>query len=696
MTVESIVDTNARRMAALDAEYNPIIGTGSPVDRMAVPVHEDRTLHVPETMRPTPVVQQILQAGSLYEHARQHGRDPEEHALEFQLYRVQYDFEYWAATATTIELDAETRAETGRDHAPLVLNRAQRLYWKTLYEQLVEQERPVRIILLKARQWGGSTLTQCLFAWMQRYYRRGWNAFVCNLSLDQARHVRRMYERIAEHYPEKRMGSITLGRYQGSSNIKQIKETDSIVGVTSIENPDSPRSYSIHLAHLSEVGLWPSTPTVNAADFAQAITGAVPKMPHTVIVEESTARGVGTYFHTHWQDAGAGRSIYEQVFIPWHDIPKYRTPIEDEPAFARAALRPSRDDDAIENEAVQRRRKLWRAGATLQGIRWYEQKLVEFKGKVHRMQSEFPTTPEEAFQSTGARFFGLDLTGRIRSQADEPAAVGRLVGDDVDGAAALEGLHLVTDAPTTSGPLRVWRRPDEKVWWGGELLNPPGTTISRRYCAFVDFGGKTDQADWSVVTIADRIKMLDGGPAEVVARLRIHTRPDKLAWMSAQLATWYDEALLAYEINRHRKDRGDDVRGYEPEWSLAVIEEVMDVYDNLFLRKVQDRVDDPVRYEVGFHTNQSTKPLILNTLEAGLSTDAGGQTFFDPDVQLADEMATFEIKEDGRLGAVDGNHDDVVISSAGTAWLALRHMDPPRRLDTTRTRQNGTPSAARF
>jgi len=244
--------------------------------------------------------------------------------------------------------------------------------------------------------------------------------------------------------------------------------------------------------------------------------------------------------------------------------------------------------------------------------------------------------------------------------------------------------------------LKVWRRPDDKVWWDGELLNPKGYIIKNRFCGYADFGGKTEQADWSVLTIADRIKMLRGGPAEVVARMRVHMRPDLFAWKSAQLAYLYDEALLAYEINRHRQDRGDDVRGYEPEWSLAVINAIRDEYDNLYLRVKQDRIDEQEDYKVGFHLNQRTKPLIFNTLEAGFSDEAEPQVYFDPDRRMIDEMDTFERKEDGTLGAVEGNHDDVAVSSAGTAWLALKHMDPPSRVEKGRKRRRKKPSAATF
>ena len=698
-TVHDIVAENEDRTDELFADYDPHLGTGSPIEREEVPLKPDLTVRVPPRMTEEPAVQAARNHGSVAEWAAERQDMTIDAALQqFSAARCRYDFEFWCSVAAHIELDAESRNERGEDIAPLILNRAQRIYWQELHRQWAAGE-PVRIILLKARQWGGSTMTQCFFAWVQRYYRDAWNSFICNLTLDQARELRNMYELLVDRYPESDQGlgdSFTLLPYQGSTNIKQIEETGSIVGITTIENPDSPRSYDIHLAHLSEVGLWPSTPKVNAEDFAQAITGAVSNVGGTCIIEESTARGVGTYFHNHWQDAASDRSNYERLFIAWHDIPKYAQEVEAPADFVRQHLRPELDGDEDEiPERTEIARRLWRLGATLEGIRWYFDELAEFKGDLRRMQSEYPSTPREAFQSTGRRFFSLDLSARLRNQTTEPKETGTIVGDAVTGEEAFDDLR-VKELPPDDAGLKVWRRPGDKVWWDGEVLNPEDKIIKRRFCAFADFGGKTAEADWSVITIGDRIKMIAGGPAEVVARLRVHMRPDLFAWKSAQLAYWYNQALLAYEVNRHKKQRGDDVRGYEPEWSLAIIENIMDDYDNLYLRTVQDRVDEPVRYEVGFHMNKSTKPLIYNTLEAGVSETPGGQVYYDPDRQFVDEMDTFEKKEDGSIGAVEGNHDDVLDSSAGTSWLALKYMDPPVRVDREQKRRSREPGAASF
>ena len=48
--------------------------------------------------------------------------------------------------------------------------------------------------------------------------------------------------------------------------------------------------------------------------------------------------------------------------------------------------------------------RLFRLGATLEAINWYRSKKKEITEE-WRLSSEFPSTPTEAFQSTGRRVF---------------------------------------------------------------------------------------------------------------------------------------------------------------------------------------------------------------------------------------------------------------------------------------------------
>src|SRR5690606_25391570 len=155
-----------------------------------------------------------------------------------------------------------------------------------------------------------------------------------------------------------------------------------------------------------------------------------------------------------------------------------------------------------------------------------------------------------------------------------------------EGEGALEGIVF---KPSLEGDLRVWLKPGETPHtWRAKK----GVQYKNRYVGFADFGGKSESADWSVLTVLDRFPMLFGGGPELAARVRLHLRPDLCAWYFARVCQWYDEALFIPEVNRHSHDRGDDVRGHEPEWAFAVFEEIADFYANIFRRGDPERIDD--------------------------------------------------------------------------------------------------------
>lgn len=61
---------------------------------------------------------------------------------------------------------------------PFKLNRAQRRVLNKL-EKLRKAGKPIKFILLKARQWGGSTLVQIYMLWIMLVHRRNWNTVIC-------------------------------------------------------------------------------------------------------------------------------------------------------------------------------------------------------------------------------------------------------------------------------------------------------------------------------------------------------------------------------------------------------------------------------------------------------------------------------------------------------------------------------------
>ena len=81
------------------------------------------------------------------------------------------------------------------------------------------------------------------------------------------------------------------------------------------------RSSTIQLFHGSEVAFWPFAET-----HAAGVLQAVPDAEGTEVVLESTANGLGNFFHQKWSDADSGIGAFETLFVPWFWQEEYSRP----------------------------------------------------------------------------------------------------------------------------------------------------------------------------------------------------------------------------------------------------------------------------------------------------------------------------------------------------------------------------------
>jgi hypothetical protein len=250
-----------------------------------------------------------------------------------------------------------------------------------------------------------------------------------------------------------------------------------------------------------------------------------------------------------------------------------------------------------------------------------------------------------------------------RKTCKEPKFIGNLYAKGEKGKDALREIRFEDEG---QGHLRVWAKPN----------NPnPEFTLRRRYCAFVDIGGRTDEADYSVVSVFDRYWMMYGGGPERVATWRGHLDQDLFAWVAARLAKWYDNALLAVEVNSLRYNKNEDTEGQHYK---TILNEISKVYRNLYTRSDPEKVKQGLPTRYGFHMNGSDKDMIITTLNGALRDES----YVERDYIAADEMDAFEFKENGKMGAKEGMHDDVLVTTAGGVWLATEYMRAPAKDDT--------------
>lgn len=642
MDYKTVITENQERLAALHSAYDPISGLGSPIQRFKLHIDEQSHVLIPEDMRNDRFIKTVLKFKSIKEYIKNEKPDLADNAaflgdllVTISKIRAKYDFEFFAATRLKI-IDGLTALPVF-----FVLNKPQRDTLAILEDMRIKNL-PIRAVLLKARQWGGSTLIQAYMAWIQIEHKLNWNSAICANVENQARYIRGMYSKFAEEYP-KEVGILNLRPYEGSSKNRVLEHRGNIIGIGSVEEPDNLRTFRFNLLHLSEVGLWKETPGKKPEDLVQALRAAVPRsIPSTMIIIESTAKGEGNFFHREYLAAKNNTSGYKAIFIPWYKIEKYEKGIDDYEDF----IKNMGDYDW----------KLWGYGATLEGINWYKDFKMSERYSDIMMQSEFPSDDTEAFTSTGSKAFRVEDIEKQENNIIEPLLIGELIARATKGEDALKDLLFEKNL---GGNLYIWALPDTSI------------QIDGRYVIFGDVGGKTSKADFSVLRVLDRYWMIDGGKPEFVATWRGHLDQDLFAWKGAQLSAFYNNGLFALEINSLRNKRQE---GYEGEHALTVLDEIAPFYKNLYARidveKVRKR--PPVKY--GFHTNLLTKPILVDTLNACLRDDL----FVERDRRAIEEFRFYESKPDGSYGAIEGQHDDLVITSAGDLWLCFKHLPLPK------------------
>lgn len=679
--IAEILEENRKRLANNNALFNPITGQGSVGIRhqVSIPDFVIPVQYLPETMMTVPLMRKLVKAGSIDSFLTNvlnitPDQTSRTRVIEkFIRLRSLHDFPFWAATFAYI------KNKGGGEDVLFRLTRPQRRFVERLEEKRISGK-PIRLILLKARQWGGSTTSQLYMAWLQLMHQTGLNSLIIAHVRDTSIEIKDMFDRMMKHYPIDmlyKMGE-TYNRKEpkivgvgNSANIHRIPQRNCKIKIGTAEKPDSCRGGDYNLVHLSEVGLWTKTENKSPEDIVQSACSGILLKPYTMIVYESTANGTGNFFQREYDAAKKGESQFEPLFISWFDIDQYSLPFESKQAETDFAthLYDNRNNDNISSSREESGKYLWwlwNLGATLQAINWYIQ---ERKGKNDHgvMASEYPSDDVEAFVHSGSMVFDKYCVEAMRQSCRPPRHIGEVYADYDEGEKALDNLRFRNDS---QGKLYIWALPDISA----------DEDITDRYLTVVDVGGRSNKADWSIIVVIDRLDMIHGGKPCVVAQWRGHCDIDRLAWKAAQIAAFYDNSLLVIESNT--LETHDRERQVEGDQSLFILNQIKDIYPNLYARRQSDediRLGLPRKY--GFHTNIKTKPLIISSLIKTVRD----HLYTERDEKCLDELLTYERKANGAFGAIIGRHDDILMTRAIGLHICFYEMDPPRIIPHTAT-----------
>lgn len=623
--IQHIIHENKKRIDEINTPYDPFKGTPGVIPRTPVICQEMGG----EILIPTDM---------LHDFPQFHPVVKSEDLQYFVTVRFKYDFEYWAAYCARIQI------KEGAGIAPFILRRPQRKLLKLMEEQRLAGK-PIRIILLKARQWGGSTLVQIYMAWIQLIHRTNWHSVICAQTRETASVIRGMYDTLISNYPSWIMGKIKFRPYQRMQNTVVVTQTGARITVGSAEAPDTVRGQNFYMAHMSEVAMYPTTTKNNPALLFRATTSSILPLPYTIVVLESTANGTGNWFHEEWLKAKNGNSDKTPLFVAWYEIEIYSMPLDIPYEKFIASM--------TEYEWM-----LWNMGATLEAINWYRYKAKECHSD-DEMKSEFPSDDIEAFVHSGEIIFSQYHCNLLRKSCRQPETVGDICSKTgkSTGAESIKDIDMV---PFANGRLQIWAFPDKSM------------NVSRRYIVSVDVGGRSAKADFSVITVIDRYWIIEGGVPEVVAQWRGHIDHDLLTWKAVQIAIYYNNALLVIESNT--LETKDNPAAYTDDF---ILDQIADVYPNLYARHDPQRIRDGLPPRWGFHTNRATKNTIVDYMIAVVREAA----YIERDHLAVNEMETYERKPNGAYGAIDGCHDDIIMTRMIALYVSS-DIEPPAIIET--------------
>lgn len=531
-----------------------------------------------------------------------------------------------------------------RQVVPFKLNWAQKLLVERVLAD-IQAGRPVRYIILKARQMGLSTVIEALCYWWTTTHRYV-NSVIIAHETEASSNLYKMFRRYYDF-------SNPLFKPDRKYNTKrdlvfdvedQVKEEYSDMGQqapglqseikTMVAKEGKGRSDTINFFHGSEVAFWEAN-----ADVVSSALQAVPTAAETFAFLESTANGVGGYFYDEWQLAKKGESAFKPLFFAWHEHPEYELP----------GTVSVYDDEELELIEIFREK-----GYSLESwdrkILWRREKKKEFRTDPKKFYQEYPKDDMEAFLASGRPVFETKMLMEMeRIALKQPDPKFGLVIANPDPTAKEKWLfeeHKRTFQDQDPTPLKVWDLP---------VRDDPNTgQKAHRYTIAIDVSeGKLEPSSENKENDYSVIDVMDVSNLKTVARWRGHIDPDLLGEVAFAIGNFYNNALIAVEVNNHGISTVQSLRNK--------------FYRNLYQRESSEDEQFQVRTtKMGWRTDKKTKPVIINEMVK----DIREGDIIDLDVVFIRECMTYVRDDQGFTSGQEGTFDDCVMAKAINLQMA--------------------------
>lgn len=380
----------------------------------------------------------------------------------------------------------------------LIPNSSQRRFLAEVERQW-RTGKPIRIIILKARQMGMSTITEALlFLWATVFF-PGANELVIAHETRSSRSLFAKTRMYWDTWPD----DWKVAHPLASSTHQRMLFGDSRsqVQISTARNVKSARGETLFGVHASEVAFWDEAETLMVG-----LSQAVPRRPGSLVVLESTANGVGNWFHDTWRRAEAGQNEYIPMFFPWFEHQEYRASHE-----GRADL-----IDSLGSLDSEERWLKETFDVDDDQLAWRRLTIDnECKGDEDFFHQEYPATAEEAFLTSGHNVYPIPRL-KLCFEPHEPLR-GVLVrhGDRPEFRA------------DRGGPLHIYKQPSSEANWGEYFVAGDPTY------------GKHDRAC---------IQVINRRTYEQVATWHGLIDPHSFAEELVKVGQYYNDAVLTCEV----------------------------------------------------------------------------------------------------------------------------------------------------
>lgn len=444
------------------------------------------------------------------------------------------------------------------ERKPFILNSTQRLILARI-RNLIASNVPPRLVVLKARQVGVSTLTEALLFW-DCLMRGDRSSLVVAHVVKSTRALFRMSRNFHRYLK---------GPMKQETRIQNIHEIEFDSGSRmQVEVQGDPRGYTVQRVHLSEFAFFEQP-----EDTLVAIMQTVPLTLDSLAVIESTANGIGNKFHKLWQRA-VGLAIdkdipedekgWTPIFIPWFHHEEYELPADEkffkftsaEKVLCRA------------HPEITRQKLKWR--------RWCISSNLD--GDEDRFAQEYPATDQEAFAVSGRPAFDVDSINHYTRVLGH-AVLEQKLPPKVEIEADPPGFGVPQIVIYDRGRLRIFFEPVDR----------------HTYVVGADPSEGDPGSDPSPLAV------LDDQTMDLCATWYGKAPPDVLACHAIDLAHYFRDALIINEANNH---------------GILFHETVLQIgYANLYFRRVsEESVAGQVAEKPGYITTRRNREYLFNTL----------------------------------------------------------------------------------